>query len=324
MFPGTISRIEESMSAKLVFPSALVLAVLPCFAAYGQGPPAMNKTEAVAPAPSTSLDTTPPAETPAPTPPPVSIGLSNWITYACPDCCGPVGGDGPIKDELYIRTGPSFPVSGPIFGHVLTTGWEVQGGGRSLFFNPDRDRAWSVDLSISSIWNGGQHADRKFPLFLLAQPSANSDVFRAFVLGTLKNMNRTSVNLALGREWFLMGPAASCGCNCPNWRVGIDAGGGYGSQSASVEIDTIPGIPATDVTNPAGAATQIHLLRRRTDTIASTFLGLHSDVEIPCGCCVFMAGLRAELSYTWSDILQRQNDSNMLDVNLLITCGVRF
>jgi hypothetical protein len=90
-----------------------------------------------------------------------------------------------------------------------------------------------------------------------------------------------------------------------------------------VEIDTIPGIPAVDVTNPT-ATSQIHMLRRRTDTIGSAFLGLHSDVEIPCGCCVFMAGLRAELNYTWSDILQRQNDSNLLDVNLLITCGVRF
>lgn len=318
------------MSAKLVFPSALVLAALTCYAAFAQAPPATNGTEAIAPAPTTTPETAPAAESPAPAPEPT--GLSRWITYACPDCCGPVGGDGPIKDELYIRTGPSLPVAGPIFGHVLTTGWDVQGGGRTLFFNPDRDRAWTVDLSINSIWNDGQHADRKFPLFLLVQPlpavaNATPDVFRANgILGTLRNMNRTSVNLALGREWFLMGNAASCACGGPNWRVGIDGGGAYGTQSAEVQIDTIPGNPAVNVTPvPTQATTtQVHMLRRRTDTIGGAFFALHTDLEIPCGCCVFLAGFRAELSYTWSDILQRQNDSNMMDVNLLIQCGVRF
>ncbi len=317
------------MSAKLVLPSALFLAVLNCYTVNAQAPTATNgTTEAVAP--TTPTDTTQPGETSTQTRPPLAPGLSNWITYACPDCCGPVGGDGPIKEELYIDTGPSLPVSGSIFGHVLTTGWEVKGGGRTLFFNSDRDRAWSVDLSISSIWNGGQHADRTFPLFLLVQPlpaaaNVTPDVFRAFVLGKLKDMNRTSVNLALGREWFLVGNAASCACGGVNWRVGIDSGGSYGSQAAQVEIDTIPGIPAVN-TNPVGTptTTQVHMLRRRTDTIAGAFLGLHTDLEVPCGCCVFMAGFRAEWGYTWSDILQRQNDSNMMDLNLLITCGVRF
>jgi hypothetical protein len=313
------------MSAKLAYPTALILAAVSCYAAYAQAPPAgMNGTIASAPTASTSPDIASEPETPPQARPPLPSGLSNWITYARADCCGPIGGDGPIKDELYIRTGPSLPISGAIFGHVLTTGWDVQGGGRTLFFNPDMDRAWTIDLSINSIWYGGQHADRKFPLFLLAQPSPTSDIFRAFVLGTLKNMNQTSVNLALGREWFLLGSASACGCATPNWTVGVDAGGAYGSQSAEVAIDTIPGIPAIDVTNPAGPPSAIHMLRRRTDTIGSAFIALHTDLECSCGCCVYQVGFRAECGYTWSDIMQRQNDSNYMVVNLLLTCGVRF
>jgi hypothetical protein len=310
------------MSAKLVFPSALILAALSCCATRAQAPPAaMKGTEVTGPAAAAGSEALPPPDPAVPTRPPLPPGLSSWITYARADCCGPLGGNGPIKDELYLRTGPSLPVAGPIFGHVLTTGWEVQGGGRSLFFNPDMDRAWTIDLSCNSIWNGGQHADRRFPLFILAQPGPNAAVFHASVLGALRELNRTSVNVALGREWYLMGKAASCGCGERTWRVGIDGGAGYGSASASVAVDTIPGIPA--VAND-GTTTQIHLLRRSTDTIASTFIGLHTEMEIPCGCCIYQVGFRAEWGYTWSDIFQRQNDSNLMDVNLLVTFGVRF
>jgi hypothetical protein len=47
-------------------------------------------------------------------------------------------------------------------------------------------------------------------------------------------------------------------------------------------------------------------------------------VEIPCHCCVFTAGIRTEYGYTWCDILQSQNRTDVQDINLLITVGVRF
>jgi len=310
------------MSAKLVFPSALILAALCCCATNAQAPPAaMNGAEVATPPPPAANDATPPPAVAAPARPPLPPGLSTWIIGTQPDCCGLLGGNGPIKDELYLRTGPSLPVSGPILGHVLTTGWEVQGGGRTLFFNPEMDRAWTVDLNVSSIWNGGQHADRQFPLFILAQPSPSSSVFHASVLGTLKELNRTSVNLGLGREWYLMGKASSCACGESNWRVGIDGGAGYGSESASVAVDTIPGVPAVA---DNGTVSVIHLRRRSTDTIASAFVALHTELEIPRGCCIYEVGFRAEWAYTWSDIFQQQNNSNVMDVNLLVTFGVRF
>jgi hypothetical protein len=320
------------MSAKMVFPSALIVAALSWSAAWAQSTPAVtNGPEAVTPVPSAATDPAQPSGTsgPAgPVSPAGTPGLSQWITYGGrPDCCGPIGGNGPIKDELYLRTGPSLPVAGPIMGHVLETGWEVQGGGRVLFFNPDRDKAWTVDVSISSIWNGGQHDDHLFPMHILASTGAviagtgTPEVFHADVVGALRELNRTSVNLGVGREWYLVGNAASCGCGQRSWRVGIDGGVGYGSQSASVAVQTFPGLPGVAAD---GTLAVINMLRRSTDTFASAFVSLHTDVEFPCGCCVYQFGFRAEWAYTWSDLLQVQNDSDMMDVNLLLTFGVRF
>ena len=65
-------------------------------------------------------------------------------------------------------------------------------------------------------------------------------------------------------------------------------------------------------------------IRHRTDVVGQVFFALHSDVEVPCGCCIFQAGVRVEWDYTWSDILQRQNDSNMQDLNVMINLGIRF
>ena len=37
-------------------------------------------------------------------------------------------------------------ISGGVFGHELGVGWEIEGGGRTLFFNPACDAAWTVSL----------------------------------------------------------------------------------------------------------------------------------------------------------------------------------
>ena len=61
-----------------------------------------------------------------------------------------------------------------------------------------------------------------------------------------------------------------------------------------------------------------------TDTIGGVYASLHSDLDIPCGCCVFQLGFRAEWDYTWSDILQIQNKSDVQDINLMVSLGVRY
>jgi hypothetical protein len=212
------------------------------------------------------------------------------MTYQRPECCGNVGADGPIKAELYVLTGVEIPAEGKIFGHVLETGWVVQGGGRSLFFNPEMDRDWNIDLSVSNIFNRGQRSDIKVPLNLAGrtQPTEVS----------IRQLNRTYVNAALGREWYFTRPPDAW---IPHWRIGLSAGGRLGS--AKLELNEI-----------------LH----RTDVVGGVFAILSTDAEIPCGCCIFLAGMRAEWGYNWSDVLQHQNVSDIQDVNILFTAGVRY
>src|SRR5262245_54848733 len=121
------------MSTKTIIPCALLLAVLAGGLARGQE--MASSPAAMQPPPG-------PAVTPADAVPGASPSLpgtlSSWITYVKPDCCGPIGGNGPIMAELFLRSGVAVPVEGAIFGHILETGWVIEGGGRSLFFNLQR------------------------------------------------------------------------------------------------------------------------------------------------------------------------------------------
>src|SRR2546423_1730904 len=129
------------MSWKSVCPCALVLSVLGIGAVRAQTPfpPAPRAIDAGAAPVAATGDVTPASYvTPA-------TGLSDWILGTHPGCCGPIGGDGPIRGELYLRSGVSLPVEGAYFGHTLVTGWDIDGGGRVLFFNAERDADWSVD-----------------------------------------------------------------------------------------------------------------------------------------------------------------------------------
>lgn len=282
------------MSTKSIFPCTLVLAVLGVNAVGAQDyrtvptdlspPPQMQLDPTRMPAPMTQ-EMMPPLQGPAP-------GLSRWITYQRPDCCGNVGYSGPIFAELYTLTGLEIPAQGKVFGHVLETGWVVQGGGRTLFFNQAMDRDWNIDLSVSNILNHGQHSDIKVPVTLADGTTQNVSV---------RELNRTYVNAALGREWYFHRPADTW---IQTWRIGLSAGGRFGSEK--LELNEIP-----------------HF----TDIISGLFLTLNTDVEIPCGgCCTFLAGMRVEWGYTWSDIFhhERDNSSDVQDINILFTAGVRF
>jgi hypothetical protein len=205
-----------------------------------------------------------------------------------------------------MRSGISLPVEGEIFGHVLETGWEVEGGGRSLFFNVETDRAWAIDLSLSNIFNRGQRSDIKVPYLVLLPTGTNPTTglptgFQQIgVPVSVRELNRTFANISVGREWYLWGNASNC--NESRWRVGIDAGGSLGT-----------------------AKIEFHELAHHTDTIGRMFVALSTDWECPCGgCCTFLAGVRLVWDYTWMDILQRQNDSDLEDLNIVFSFGVRF
>ncbi len=198
----------------------------------------------------------------------------------------------------------AFVVGGGVFDDTLHTGWLIQGGGRSLFFNPEGDAAWTVDLSLSNFYNHGKRPDIRIPLRGILVPSAQQiqgqtqTVRVPLVNVTVSDLDRTFANLGFGREWYLLGNAYS---NTNTWRVGFDTGGRWGSASL-----------------------ETHELRHRTDVMGAVWVAAHTDVEIPCGCCIFQYGLRLEWDYTWSDILQLQNKADIQDLNLLVNLGVRF
>lgn len=237
---------------------------------------------------------------PPPGTPASPAGLSPWLTYSRPDCCGPVGGNGPITYDLYARTGLTFPLgSGPI-ADSLQTGWAIEGGGRTLFFNTFWDVAWDVDLGLSYQYNHANHPDITFPLILPDfTTTPTSFTPQQVYVGAL---HRTFVNFSLGQEYYLFKPAGACG---PNLRVGWDLGGRYGTARLEVYRAAAP-----------------HNYVRRQDVIEGLFTAIHSDVEFgSCGCCTFLAGLRLEWAHTWMDVAPH---SNVQDVNLLGTFGVRF
>jgi hypothetical protein len=228
--------------------------------------------------------------------------LSSWILYPrSPGCCGPTGLFGPISAELFLNAGPSFNVSGGVFGHALgDAGWDIDGGARTLFFNPACDAAWTVAFSVSNINN---HASDHSVVANLQNFNFQGVTIPSLDV-SVRELNRTYANLGIGHDWYLWGPAHVEGISqgsLPNWRIGVEGGGRWGT--ADVKL--------TEVTN-------------QSETIYGTYAALYSDVEYPWHCCVFTAGLRLEYGYTWCDILQHQNRTDLEDFNVLLTFGVRF
>jgi hypothetical protein len=244
----------------------------------------------------------PGAALPPPPPGGAPPGLSDYVA-GChgPRCCGPIGCNGPIGYEPYVRGGLVLPVSGNVFGRALDAGWAIEAGGRSLFFDPEMDSAWTVDLSLANFNNTSGDRTTTHTLLNVQESSALGTTTVARLDAALKSLNRTTVNVAGGREWWLWG-TAECGRDEPNLRVGFDVGGRYGTAKLDLENGG----------------------RHRTDVISGLFASIHSDLEAPLGGCTLVAGVRGEWGYTWTDILQRQNNGDVEDLNLLFTFGVRY
>jgi hypothetical protein len=274
--------------------------------------------------------------TEASTPPVGRATLSSWMLYPrSPGCCGPTGGSGPISAELFFQAGPAFNISDGQFGHDLRTGWDIEGGARTLFFNPACDAAWTVSLSVNNNYNLGEGLmtplnvtglttgqtglvttspttglptintarAMQFGINPATLDGTTTQVLPKFPL-TVHSLNRTYANLGIGRDWYLWGQGHNDGIapgTFPNWRVGGEIGGRWGT-----------------------ADLQLNEITHETETIYGAYLSVFTDIEYPWHCCVFTAGLRAQYGYTWCDILQHQNRTDVEDLNLLITLGVRF
>ena len=291
------------MNAKNVFTTALLLTAFSVGAVRGQTPGAMSPLDTVSPptVPGTTAE--------------VSVSepqtnqnyqLSSWIRGDKYTCCGGCGTAGPVQAEAFFRSGPSIPFGNGTVADVLQTGFYIGGGARALFFDPSATHAWTLELGIANIYNHA-HAPSNYPgipLNILVPQGLNLPAVpvsfgKNGVPGvTLEALNRTFVDVGVGHEWYLWGAAT---CHGPSWRIGCDGGGRWGSEMAN--FNEIP---------------------HRTDTIGGVWAAAHTDLEIPCGCCTFQAGFRVEYGYTWADILQVQNKSDVQDINLLFNLGVRF
>jgi hypothetical protein len=243
---------------------------------------------------------------PAPPPPPAEPApvpqLSRWITGPACDCCGPFG-QRTLGYEVYLRNGVSLPFGGGVLAKDLDVGWAIQGGARVLIFDQPKLAAWTVDLGVTNINNPaqGEHP-ATLENIIVPGPSnifgqSTSQVLPSIDV-TFHRYNRTFVSAGFGREWYLWDPANSCGFI---WRAGFDAGPRYGTSK--LDLNELP---------------------HRTRVIGGAFVSVHSDVEWPCGACIYQAGFRAEWSYTFSEILQDQNNADVQDILLMFNLGVRF
>jgi hypothetical protein len=286
------------MNVKHVGLLAMVVTMLGASAVRAEGPPAEAGQGVVHPI-TYGADTPPAPSEPGPSPTPQ---VSRWIAGPTCDCCGPFTGK-TIGYEIYLRSGVSVPFgSGPI-AKDLDPGWTIQGGARVLFFNPSKLAAWTVDLSVSNVFNHA-HGEHKATLNNIIVPGP-ANIFGQSTSQTVPSidvtfngLNRTFVNAAFGREWYLWDPANSNGWM---WRAGFDLGPRYGT--GKLDLNELP---------------------HRTKVFGGGFVSLHTDLEWPCGAYIYQAGFRFEWDYTASDILQSQNNGDVQDANFMLTFGVRF
>ena len=229
--------------------------------------------------------------------------LSQWIVGTDPDCCGPLGNHTPLMTELYFRSGFSFPYENGQLGKSLNTGWDIEGGGRALCFNERGDAAWTLSMGVLNIHNDAEDNPPDIRLLNLKLPGTNqTTVTLPQLIAHVRSLNRTFLTGGVGREWYMLGAATGTRDNdCAKWRIGYDLGGRWGSAKVDL-FETL----------------------HRTDVIGGAYVAIHSDIDIPCGCCTFFGGIRGEYSYTWSDILQIQNKAEFGEFGLLFSLGVRY
>jgi len=226
----------------------------------------------------------------------------DYLHYGRPGlCCTPVGKHGPIYSEIFTRHGVSFPLGGNYLGRALQPGYTLQGGGRTLFFDPPMHKATVVELGIASVW-WDVAKERAIPVNDVSIPGPSPfDTPIPLPFITPSSMNQTWVHASLGHEIYLLGgPSDSHNCE-PLWRYGYDLGGRWGSAKAIYKE-----------------------IQHGKDVVGGLFLALHSDYEVPYKSCLLSVGLRGEAAYIWSDIFQRQNNADVFTINLMVNAGVRF
>lgn len=216
------------------------------------------------------------------------------------NCCGPVGAHGPVGYETYFRVGVNVPFGDGLLAEAMNPGVMLVAGSKSLFFDQTGTSAFVVDPHITMTYNNAGPS----PLgFLQARPGGIP--FGPEEIVTVRNVLRYSVGLGFGHDWYAMVPGFVGGQWDAFTSSGIDAGGRWGTG----HVDYQP------ITEPQG-------YRRTHDVFGQAYLGAHMDFNLPCGAWTFVAGGRAELAYTFSDL--SPTGGSFWEVNVLATVGFRF
>jgi hypothetical protein len=231
---------------------------------------------------------------------PIGAELSPWIRYQRDCCDGKPSKWTPLYTEAYLSVGPTVPLGQETLSRNLLTGWSIMGGARAMFFNEPMTSAWVVDLHMINTNEGGRDTHTQFPITFFQNGTRSDLIVFQGAAGrktfSVHDINRESVGLGFGRDWYLWQPANTEGIA---WRWGAQVGGRYGSERANF--------------NEFG---------HTVDVVGTAFLSAHSDIEFPCGRFYVNFGMRLEWSYTWSDVLQQTSDSQ--DISLFLTAGIRW
>lgn len=275
-----------------------------------------NDTPAPSPVPAAAAPLTPVPATDTPLPPAVDgvpeaapLGVSGLFPGPFPgpmsmpgmppaggcgmpggDCCGPIGGHGPIGQEVYFRVGASFPLGNALIARGLNTGWVVHGGGRSQFFDASGDAAWVLDGHLFYAYNNAAGED-----FATVRGEPQ----------TVRALHRSGVGLGIGRDYFLAGPGFVGGMWDANLRYGWDVGGRWGAGHVDLNPFLRPGQYA-----------------RNYDVFGQPYFGLNATLEIPVGGYTTILGGRLEYNYNFSDLLPKQG--SFQEVVGMFMCGVRY
>jgi hypothetical protein len=226
-------------------------------------------------------------------------------------CCGPLGRDGRIGQEVYLDTGPTIPFGNGQFIHRLELGWMVGGGARALFFNQSHDAAWVSDLGVSYQYNRGNqwsamNLDVRQPN--TSDPTTGATVKQPDVLTNVfvRDIDRTTFNFAVGRDWWLWGPGATGAEKGWNLRVGMEVGGRWGTA----HVDLVPSADAFGYF-------------RRQNAITGFFVELHSNFEVPLGSAIFFTGVQVQYGYDWTN-LAPPVPGDIQNLNVMLSAGFRF
>jgi hypothetical protein len=254
--------------------------------------------------------------------------MSEWLLYPrIPGCCGPIGLNGPIGSEIFLRAGLAFPIGGGVLQHSLQDAGYVEGGARVLFYNPSMDKAWTFTLGVGDMWANSRHVVPSFTLLnvpvhvavpaagtplppgtppqlaaLVGQVAAGTPITITLpsLTASVASYNQTWLSLYGGREWYLRG-CADCSRQEWSWRVGIDVGGRWATEK--VDFNEI---------------------RHHTGIAGGVSMAGYSEVEIPYQCIIYSFGMRLQYDYLFTHILQSQNATDLQTFDLLFTAGLRF